>query len=453
VRWSHGRFSQTLGRSYVRKQRIVVLSHNHPRYFPGGGEIAAYNLFKGYREAGSVQATWFLARHDRVNGRGSVRSVGQDEYIWEQKIDDWLMLRSDLPKHIYTPVLELITALEPTILHAHHYSHIGLDFFCLIREMFPKLKIIMTLHEYMAICHHNGQMIDTHDAGLCWSSSISRCASCFPKSSKEEFWLRKDYITQVFDKIDAFVSPSEFLRQRYISWGIDPGKIITIENLHLFDRAVPARPLAPNERRRVFGFFGQINPYKGFEVLLDAVGRLPHQLKSEIVIRANGANLEMQSEQFQRQILDRLSQPEFSRVQVLGPYTRDGLADRMAQVDWVVIPSTWWENSPMVIQEAFHYGRPVICAGLGGMAEKVRDGIDGLHFKPSDAADLALVMERAVTEDNLWQRLVTGIKHPPSKAEIVDLHLTAFKAADATGSTVHRELATGVRGVVPVGHQ
>jgi glycosyltransferase involved in cell wall biosynthesis len=437
---------------YVRKHRILVLSHNHPRYFPGGGEIAAYNLFKGYRESKSVQATWFLARHDRVNGRGSVQSLEPDEYIWEQKIDDWLMLRSDLPKHIYTPVLELISALKPTILHAHHYSHIGLDFFCLIGEMFPKLKIIMTLHEYMAICHHNGQMVKTRDAGLCSSSSIDRCASCFPNFSKEEFWLRKDYITQVFDKIHTFVCPSEFLRQRYISWGIDPRKIVTIENLHLFDRVVPARALASSERRTIFGYFGQINPYKGFEVLLDAVGRLPDQLKSEILVRVNGANLDKQSEEFQRHIEDRLSQPEVGCVEVLGSYTREGLADRMAQVDWVIIPSTWWENSPMVIQEAFHYGRPVICTGLGGMAEKVRDGIDGLHFKPSDAADLALVMERAVTEDNLWQRLVSGIMHPPGMAQIVDLHLSAFKATDATGSTVHRELATGVRGVVPVGH-
>jgi glycosyltransferase involved in cell wall biosynthesis len=435
------------GRSYVRKQRILVLSHNHPRYFPGGGEIAAYNLFKGYREAESVQATWFLARHDRVNGRGSVQSVEPDEYIWEQEIDDWLMLRSDLPKHIYTPVLDLITALEPTILHAHHYSHIGFDFFCLIRQMFPKLKIIMTLHEFMAICHHNGQMIETHDAGLCRSSSLSRCASCFPNFSKEEFWLRKDYITQVFDKIDTFVSPSEFLRQRYISWGMDPRKIVTIENLHLFDRAVAARQLAPSERRRVFGYFGQINPYKGFDVLLDAVGRLPRQLKSEILVRVNGANLDKQSEQFQRQIMDRLSQPEVGCVEVLGPYKREELADRMAQVDWVVVPSTWWENSPMVLQEAFHHGRPVICTRLGGMAEKVRDGVDGLHFRPRDAADLALVIERAVTEDNLWQRLVTGIKGPPSMAEIVDLHLSACKATDATGSPVDRGLATGVQGV------
>ena len=43
----------------------------------------------------------------------------------------------------------------------------------------------------------------------------------------------------------------------------------------------------------------------------------------------------------------------------------------MSEIDWVVVPSRWWENSPLVIQEAFMHGRPVICSGIGGMAEKV----------------------------------------------------------------------------------
>jgi hypothetical protein len=60
--------------------------------------------------------------------------------------------------------------------------------------------------------------------------------------------------------IDKFISPSEFLRERYISWGIDCSKIMTIENLHTFDRTVLPRSLAAGERRRVFGYFGQINP-------------------------------------------------------------------------------------------------------------------------------------------------------------------------------------------------
>jgi len=56
----------------------------------------------------------------------------------------------------------------------------------------------------------------------------------------------------------------------------------------------------------------------------------------------------------------------------------------MAAVDWVVVPSIWWENSPLVIQEAFAHGRPVICSDIGGMAEKVAHEKNGLHFRAND---------------------------------------------------------------------
>jgi glycosyltransferase involved in cell wall biosynthesis len=60
----------------------------------------------------------------------------------------------------------------------------------------------------------------------------------------------------------------------------------------------------------------------------------------------------------------------------------------MAACDYVVLPSTWWENSPVVIQEAYQAKRPVICTGIGGMAEKVIDDVTGLHFERNDAGDL-----------------------------------------------------------------
>ena len=58
----------------------------------------------------------------------------------------------------------------------------------------------------------------------------------------------------------------------------------------------------------------------------------------------------------------------------------------------------------MVIQEAFTHGRPVICANIGGMAEKVRDGIDGLHFEARNPLDLADTLLRAM-EPGMWDRL------------------------------------------------
>jgi glycosyltransferase involved in cell wall biosynthesis len=81
----------------------------------------------------------------------------------------------------------------------------------------------------------------------------------------------------------------------------------------------------------------------------------------------------------------------------------------MEHVDWVVVPSVWWENSPLVIQEAFLHRRPVICSDIGGMAEKVTDGVNGLHFAAGDPASLAETIARATGTSGLWQQLRDGI--------------------------------------------
>ncbi|MCI0590636.1 MAG: glycosyltransferase, partial [Gammaproteobacteria bacterium] len=77
----------------------------------------------------------------------------------------------------------------------------------------------------------------------------------------------------------------------------------------------------------------------------------------------------------------------------------------MERIDWVVVPSIWWENSPLVIQEAMKFGRPVICADIGGMAEKVSDRRNGLHFRARNPFDLAARIEEAATTEGLWDTL------------------------------------------------
>ena len=57
------------------------------------------------------------------------------------------------------------------------------------------------------------------------------------------------------------------------------------------------------------------------------------------------------------------------------------------------------------------HGRPVICSGIGGLAEKVQHEVNGLHFTVGDPGSLASVVERAVTEPGLWERLRAGIPH------------------------------------------
>ena len=96
------------------------------------------------------------------------------------------------------------------------------------------------------------------------------------------------------------------------------------------------------------------------------------------------------------------------------------LPDLMSNMDWVMVPSIWWENSPLVIGEARTLGRPVICSRIGGMAEKVTEGENGLCFTVGDAHSLTDTLMRAATTPGLWDSLVSRIQAGPWIDDMVD---------------------------------
>lgn len=396
------------------RHRILVMAHAHPDFSLGGGEIAAYNLFKAYREDTAVQEAWFLARADR--GRGATGQISlrrPNEYLWEQAVHDWHRMKALHQESVVTWFADLIRALKPTAVHTHHYAHLGLEYLRVIKQVDPAIKIVMTLHEYMAICRNQGQMIKTGSFRLCSRSSPDDCSRCFPDTTPEDFWLRKHYFMSHFDLVDEFVSPSAFLKQRYVDWGLNADKITVIENGQADEEPLPPRPLAAGETRSRFGFFGQITPYKGLDVVLEALALLKKEDSDRIVLEVHGANLELQPEEYRNKV-ERLRAPlmECGVVQWVGPYQPHELRSRMAGVDWVVVPSIWWENSPMVIQEAFVCGRPLVASDIGGMKEKVRDGCDGVHASVGNALQWKAALMSAATSTQNYEALVAGIARP-----------------------------------------
>ena len=105
----------------MKKNRILVMAHAHPDFSLGGGEIAAYNLFKAYKANEQVEDAWFLARADRGRGiTGHISKRRDNEYLWEQGIHDWHLMKAAHQDSVTTWFADLIKALKPTVVHTHH---------------------------------------------------------------------------------------------------------------------------------------------------------------------------------------------------------------------------------------------------------------------------------------------------------------------------------------------
>jgi glycosyltransferase involved in cell wall biosynthesis len=308
---------------------------------------------------------------------------------------------------------DFLLAHKPDIIHVQHTLFLGYDMLRVIRNTLGDVPIAYTMHEYIPICHHDGQMIRTMgNKEVCRDASPRRCHECFPQISPQTFFMRKRFIQSHLSLVDHFIAPGEYVRDRYVDWGI-PAERITVEPQGMVPIA-DRKPEEPVSRaRNRFAFFGQLNPYKGADVLLEAMEILGEEFDGHLSIF--GANLEIQPVEF-RDRIQRLLDSGHDNVSLPGAYERSDLSALMASIDWVLVPSIWWETGPMVVPEAFGYGRPVICSDIGGMAEKVTHGGNGLHFRRRDAHHLAEVMLRAAETPGLWEELQSGIPTEPFRA-------------------------------------
>lgn len=412
----------------MTKHRILTIAHAHPDFSLGGGELAAYNLFKTYQQHSAVEEAWFLARADRHRGvTGHISLRRTNEYLWEQAVIDWYGMKAAHQQSLTTWFVDLIKTIKPSIVHSHHYAHLGLEYLQVIKQIDPTIRIYLTLHEYMAICLNDGQMIKKNDFKLCSRESFDECCQCFPEKKAEDFWLRKHFFQSYFKLIDGFIAPSEFLRQRYIAWGLKPAQITVIENGQANKIPLASRPLGEYETHNRFAYFGQITPYKGLNIILEALHALAKEEREKIVLEVHGANLEHQPSVFRDKIEQlRAELIKEGIVQWVGAYQPHEISERMAGIDWVVVPSVWWENSPMVIQEAFVHGKPIICSNIGGMAEKVTHNIDGLHVPAGNIFAWKNTLRKVASDNSLWQRLQANIHAPLSHIECAERHFLIF---------------------------
>lgn len=370
--------------------QILQIAHDHPAYTSGGTEFLAHDLTTALNATTGVHArflaaTTSLQRPD--DAPGSLGLEGNDHLLRTGRYDRFSMMRQDGTDWI-AAMGRLLDSFRPDIVHLHGLDRIGAEVLAVLRRLAPQARIVLTLHDYQILCPNDGLMLTVPDGARCRMAGSDRCRACYPAMPAAAHLLRKAHLTALLSLVDTFVAPSRFLAERFVEWGIDAGRITVLPNQV---RKMTHPPRSPRSRPDRFAFFGNIAPHKGVLPLLAAA-----RLAGKAVTLDLHGGLGHAEDGFRRDFAEALATA--TNASHRGAYARQDLPVLMAGVDWLVMPSIWWENAPLVLLEARQAGLPVICSGIGGMAEMVAHGVTGLHVPPGDPRALADTMRAAAAD-------------------------------------------------------
>jgi glycosyltransferase involved in cell wall biosynthesis len=422
--------------------RILFVIHDFLPKHAAGTEIYAFNLAKRLAERHDVHFLFCEARHDLPRytvSRGNYQGLDYTEvvhnYKWESLEEKYRDPRMDA---IFGQVVE---SFSPDVVHIQHLHYFSMD--CIRIAKAYGAPVIYTLHEFMLMCARGGQLL-REDMEICEQPVPERCADCVsrerlagdygqgegrrvldkasrfvPAPLREAFtrfagaavphrlddrWravyaaaarARLDYIAERLRGVDLFISPSEFLRRKFIESGM-----VRADQIVHSDNGFDVQPFAAVERTPSadlrFGFVGTIAEYKGVHVLVEAFNEIT---EPDVSLEIWG-DVEVFQE-YKARILPAIKNP---RIHLRGTFDNKDVARVLAGIDVLVVPSLWFENSPLTIHEAWLAGVPVICSNIGGMAELVKDRIGGLHFAVGDAADLRAKMREIIADRSLVEK-------------------------------------------------
>ena len=374
--------------------RILQIAPAFFEFQPGGTELCARSLHRAALEQAGTESH-LLACVPSWHGRPGAGSdfltptrgkaetgiaIRAFDQFHLSQMDDLGVLRS---------FREFLENYRPDRIHFHHLLYLGVEGIAVARRTCPKAEILLTLHDYYAICAHDGLMTKKQDGALCYAAQPHACLHCRPDASIVAMALREQGIRAALDLVDRLIAPSAFLRDRFIAWGIPAERIVHQPNA-LPEGWAGRSPLPPRDRRpgepAIFGFFANVMPHKGLHVLLEAALSLKAQGVDGFRVAVHGSDKHA-PEAYKARIAA-LVENLGASISLRGGYAHEELPELLAGVDAVIVPSVWWENDPLIVRQAAAAGRPILHADLGGLAEAGNQS-DGMAFAPGDAAALA----------------------------------------------------------------
>jgi len=452
--------------------RILHALHFFLPKHSGGTEVYTLRVARAQARAGHDVTLFFS---EKIHSRADYELLRRTTEGLDCRVVVNNLLEPDFRATFANPRIEerfdeVVRECRPQVVHFQHLMLLSMGL--VGRAKAAGASAVLTLQDFWLWCARMGQLLQP-DGSICPGPTPERCSQClatFPFTQKQgaehafrtlgmlrrafgvdlsplvervrgwqpllarrgagaengrpipqsQLRARAEAAARVVEAVDHVIAPSRMLLDRALDWGVPAGKISLLRyGVDLAPRAA-ARRYAPHGKVR-FAYLGTPAPHKGVHVLIDAFRAAelerarPHG--AELVIfggsRTNPAYF-----------ADLKRRARGLPVRFAGAIDNAQVPDALEQVDALVVPSLWLENWPVSVQEARLARVPVVASRLGGLAEAVRDGVDGLLFEPGDVYALAAALRRLVDEPRRLGELAAAAEMPPPMGE----HVAALDA-------------------------
>ncbi|MGG6293732.1 glycosyltransferase [Leptolyngbya sp. AN02str] len=345
----------------------VLTIHNYYQQF--GGEDQIFQTENHLLESRGHTVYRYTIHNDQIRDTHPLTLASNT--LWNSKI--------------YQELKQVMREFKPDVAHFHNTFPIisPSAYYAAKAEGVP---VVQTLHNYRLLCPNglffrDGKVCEDCVQQLIPLSSIIH--NCYRNSRTETLGVATmltlhSFLRTWLDNIEVFIAYSQFALDKFVEGGLPANKFMFKTNFLHPDPGIGAG------KGGYALFVGRLSVEKGLGVLLNAWERLNHPIPLKVVGDGPMAHLV-------RDVAERVPDIEWlGRKSLLEVY------ELMGNASFLVFPSEWYETFGRVAIEAFACGTPVIAADIGAITELVTPYKTGLHFKASDAQDLAAKVEWAI---------------------------------------------------------
>ena len=284
-------------------------------------------------------------------------------------------------------IAKIIKDKKPDLAHIHNiYPIISPSIYFVLKKY--KIPIIHTIHNFRFFCSNGFCLKNGKICIKCETNSIKNIFNICSKEKKEYDFLLKIiiYITRLFNlfkKIDFFIVPSDFIKNKLLSIGISASKVI----IKRYSIEIPDRSsyLIRKDLLNYFIFVGRLSEEKGITQLVDAF-KLLDPIK--LIVLGDGP--------LKEELIIKLKNENISNIQLIGYIKGEQKQLLISKSLALIIPSIWFEIGPLTAVESLSLGVPIIVNNVGATKEFLINNYNGFLYEADKADSLRNVILKLI---------------------------------------------------------